>query len=116
MKKRGKINPNNLLVIFCIIGVILYIVFFIKYFLSSIIDFPSYFEYNKYFVWPVLIIGTVLTYNDAIKIEAGSKSNKEKTFNTETWSPLTWALIVLILYPFTLPYYIHKREKIWRLN
>ena len=116
MKKEVKFEENKLLNVFCIIGCILFILIFIKISLSSTIDLPIYFEYNKYLVWPVTIIGTYLTYNDAVKIRAGSKSNKEKTFNIETWSPITWTIIVFILYPFSLPYYIYKRNVIYEKN
>ena len=116
MKKEVKFEENKLLNVFCIIGCILYILFFIKFFLSSTIDLPLYLEYIKYLIWPVIVFGSYLTYNDAVKIRAGSKSNKEKTFDTESWYPITWALIVFILYPFSLPYYIYKRNVIYKKN
>jgi len=103
-------EKNKLLIVFCLIGCILYILFFIKLFFSHSFDLPSYFEYLNFFIWPVIIVGTVLTYNDVVKIGTGNQTYKEKTFDVKTWSPITWALIVLILYPFSLPLYIHYRN------
>jgi hypothetical protein len=64
----------------------------------------------NFFIWPVILVGTFLTYNDAVRIGAGRLSNKEKTFSINTWNPITWGLIVLILFPLSLPIYLHNRN------
>jgi len=80
--------------------ILLFILFFIFAFINGIICFL------------IVIISAIAVYYDAKAIGAGMHSNKE-TMETITWSPLSWALIVLLLWIIGLPLYLIKRKVIF---
>ncbi|WP_422149049.1 double zinc ribbon domain-containing protein [Methanoregula sp.] len=70
----------------------------------------------------IVIISAIAVYYDAKAIGAGGQSqngsmnNEESTFSTYTWSPLSWGLIVLLLWIIGLPLYLIKRRELFTLN
>ena len=80
--------------------ILLFILFFIFAFINGIICLL------------IVIISTIAVYYDAKAIGAGTHSNKE-TMETITWSPLSWALIVLLLWIIGLPLYLIKRKVVF---
>jgi hypothetical protein len=60
----------------------------------------------------IVIISAVAAYYDAKAIGAGKHSNKE-TMASITWSPTSWALLVLLLWILILPFYLIKRKEIF---
>jgi hypothetical protein len=108
-----KFKENIKLKIVCIIGCIIFIFINIKWLLSSVTELPIYYRFNIIFTWPVTFSGAYLTYKDAVIIKAGITSYKEKVFDTKTWNPITWALMVWFFFPFSLPIYIYKRYNLY---
>lgn len=78
----------------------LFILFFIFAFINSI------------FCVLIVIISAIAVYYDAKSIGAGKQSNKE-TMESITWSPTSWALLVLLLWILGLPFYLIKRKEIF---
>jgi len=70
----------------------------------------------------IVIISAIAVYYDAKAIGAGghsqngSMNNEESTFSTYTWSPLSWGLVVLLLWIIGLPLYLIKRRELFELN
>jgi hypothetical protein len=104
-----KYKKNKLLIILCVIGFIWFIYWLVFSFLFNSFHLPIYLQYIRYLFLPVAPIGAILTYYDAKKICGNRNSFKDKTFDIKTWSPLTWALIVFLLFPLSLLFYIYKR-------
>jgi hypothetical protein len=64
----------------------------------------------------IVIASAIAVYYDAKAIRAGEKITDESTMNTHSWSPLSWGLIVLLLWIIGLPLYLFKRREIFFLN
>lgn len=63
----------------------------------------------------MLLICSIAVYSDAKEIGAGSTFSKEN-MSSITWSPTSWALIVLLFWIIGYPLYLIKRRSIWELN
>lgn len=60
----------------------------------------------------IVIISAIMVHSDAKSIGAGKQSNKE-TMESISWSPLSWAILVLLLWILILPFYLIKRKEIF---
>jgi uncharacterized membrane protein YvbJ len=61
----------------------------------------------------IVIISAIAVYSDAKSIGAGKQSNKEKTMESITWSPTTWAILVFLFWILVLPFYYLKRKELF---
>ena len=80
--------------------ILLFILFFIVAFINGIICLL------------IVIISAIAVYYDAKAIGAGKELKKE-TMDSITWSPFSWALLVLLVWIFILPFYLIKRKEIF---
>jgi hypothetical protein len=60
----------------------------------------------------IVVVSAICVYLDAKSINAGKHADKE-TMVSITWSPTTWALLVLFLWILLLPFYLIKRKEIF---
>jgi uncharacterized membrane protein YvbJ len=67
---------------------------------------------NPIITFLIVVISAILVYYDAKAIGAGKESKKE-TMDSITWSPFSWALLVLLVWIFILPFYLIKRKEIF---
>ena len=67
---------------------------------------------NPIIVFLIVVISAILVYYDAKAIGAGKESKKE-TMDSITWSPFSWALLVLLVWILILPFYLIKRKEIF---
>jgi cobalamin synthase len=107
--RKKKFEKNKLLNILCVLGIVFFVYWFILNYIFYGSNLPDYFWYISLINWPIQIGGAILTYVDAKNISGDRDIFLDKTFDTRTWSPITWALLVLILLPFILPIYIYRR-------
>ncbi|KAF5050843.1 hypothetical protein DSECCO2_425340 [anaerobic digester metagenome] len=57
------------------------------------------------------VASAVVVYFDAMAIGAGTRAKTERLRDIETWKPASWAIWVLLFWPFFLPYYLYKRNR-----
>jgi DNA-directed RNA polymerase subunit RPC12/RpoP len=62
-----------------------------------------------------IILSAIAVYQDAKEIGAGSQS-KTESMDTLSWSPVSWGLIVLLVWIVGHPLYLIKRREIFNLN
>lgn len=62
--------------------------------------------------WICVIASAIVVYID-VKGFHGGNNQKEHTFNSSTWSPLSWALMVLLFWVIGMPFYLYRRRQIW---
>jgi hypothetical protein len=116
MKVERKYKPNKKLNVICIIGSTLFIISIIRKFLFSSYNIPFYLDAIiniNYFFAPIGFVAALFTYDDIKSISGNRVFFQERLFETKTWNPLTWALMVLILFPVSLPIYLYKRYDIY---
>lgn len=56
------------------------------------------------------VMSAVVVYFDATAIGIGTRTKTERLRDIETWKPASWAIWVLLFWPFFLPYYLWKRN------
>lgn len=64
----------------------------------------------------IVIASAIAVYYDAKAIRAGEQVTTELTMNTNSWTPLSWGLLVLLLWIIALPLYLYKRKEIFFQN
>ncbi len=63
----------------------------------------------------IIIISAPLVYIDAKKIDAGEAFSEQRTFRAITWTPVSWGVLVFIIWIIFFPIYLFMREEIyWR--
>ncbi|UCF07865.1 MAG: hypothetical protein JSW28_09530 [Thermoplasmata archaeon] len=55
-------------------------------------------------------------YLDASKIDAGKAYPEQKTFRSLTWTPVSWAVLVFVLWIIFFPKYLSRRGEIFWQN
>jgi len=64
----------------------------------------------------IVIISAFAVYYDAKSIGAGKSSQKEKMFQSMTYTPISWGLLTLVFWILGLPLYLYRREEIFNQN
>jgi predicted amidophosphoribosyltransferase len=66
----------------------------------------------------LVIVSAIAVYYDAkaIKAGAGAQYSNESTMDILSWNPVSWGLIVLLLWIIGLPLYLYKRKEIFFFN
>lgn len=71
--------------------------------------------YLELLILIIIILSTPLAYRDAKNIDAGEAYSEQRTFRSLTWTPVSWGILVFILWIIFFPVYLYKREEIyWR--
>jgi hypothetical protein len=88
---------------------------------AVIIEIFSYILYNsgilylELLILIIIILSAPLVYKDAKKIDAGEAYSEQRTFRSLTWTPMSWGILVFIIWIIFFPVYLFKREEIyWR--
>lgn len=61
--------------------------------------------------WVVVILSAIAVYVDAGNLRAGN--GQKETFGSLTWSPFSWAALVILMWIIGLPLYLYRRREIW---
>ncbi|NMA10278.1 hypothetical protein L21_2011 [Methanoculleus chikugoensis] len=69
-------------------------------------------EVAVYLMAVLAVASGVVVYFDATAIGAGTRAKTERLRDIETWKPASWAIWVVIFWPFFLPYYLWKRNMV----
>ncbi|QSZ67824.1 hypothetical protein RJ40_10095 [Methanofollis aquaemaris] len=56
------------------------------------------------------VLSALVVYFDARAIGAGKEAEPEQLREIRTWKPQSWAIWVLLFWPFFLPYYLWMRN------
>ncbi|HOI13775.1 MAG TPA: hypothetical protein PLG75_07950 [Methanoculleus sp.] len=67
-------------------------------------------EVAVYLMAVLAIASAIVVYFDATAVGAGARATTERLRDIETWKPASWAIWVVIFWPFFLPYYLWKRN------
>ncbi len=71
--------------------------------------------YLELLILIIIILSAPLVYRDAKNIDAGEAYSEQRTFRSLTWTPLSWGILVFIIWIIFFPVYLYKREEIyWR--
>jgi hypothetical protein len=88
---------------------------------AVIIEIFSYIFYGSWnlfidlLILIIILLSTPLVYKDAKKIDAGEAYSEQRTFRALTWTPMSWGILVFIIWIIFFPIYLFKREEIyWR--
>lgn len=79
--------------------------------LAFIVGLPSIFIPIILFI--IVIGSAIAVYYDAEKIGAGRKTGQESTSSIVSWTPMTWGLLVMLLWIIMLPMYLIYRKEIF---
>jgi len=81
----------------------------------SYIFYSSRILYLELLILIIIILSAPLVYRDAKKIDAGEAYSEQRTFRSLTWTPVSWGILVFIIWIIFFPVYLYKREEIyWR--
>ena len=91
--------------------------FFNIYFgLGGIFSYYVLYFAVKYGYRVVTVITGVVVGIDTGELNAGQHFPQQELSRPVTWKPMTWALLVIFLWPLLLPLYLLKRQEIFRLG
>jgi hypothetical protein len=89
--------------------------------LAVVIEVLSYIFYSSRILFLellfliIIILSAPLVYKDAKKIDAGEAYPEQRTLRAMTWTPISWGILVFIIWVIFFPVYLFKREEIyWR--
>lgn len=111
MERSRDYKRNVYLIMLLIIGAIALIMDVISY-----VFFDSRVWFLELILLIIILLSAQLVYLDARKIEAGKAYPHQRTLRALTWTPISWGVLVLLLWIILFPYYLHKREDIFWQN
>ncbi len=69
-------------------------------------------EISTFLMIALAVVSAVVVYFDAQAVGAGTGAGPERLRDIESWSPSSWAIWVLLFWPFFLPCYLWKRYSV----
>jgi hypothetical protein len=64
--------------------------------------------------WIWVILSAIVVHVDAKGLNAGG--GQKEIGSTLTWSPFSWALLVLFFWIIGMPLYLYRRRQIWEMS
>lgn len=110
MQSSREYKSNPYLITLLIIGSFAVIIEIFSY-----IFYGSRYLYLELLILIIIILSAPLVYVDSKKIDAGEAYSEQRTFRSLTWTPMSWGILVFIIWIIFFPVYLFKREEIyWR--
>ena len=110
MQNSREYKSNPFLITLLIIGSLAVVIEVLSY-----IFYSSRILYLELLILIIIILSAPLVYRDAKKIDAGEAYSEQRTFRSLTWTPVSWGILVFIIWIIFFPVYLYKREEIyWR--
>jgi hypothetical protein len=110
MQNSREYKSNPYLITLLIIGSFAVIIEIFSY-----IFYSTRYLYLELLILIIILLSAPLVYKDAKKIDAGEAYSEQRTFRSLTWTPMSWGILVFIIWIIFFPIYLYKREEIyWR--